>query len=340
MLKTKSIFMLLFLSSLLAQAGGDVVGNGGGLWVCRSSANDVTSAMLVDLYEAKEEFGYSIPQALGSADQILAQRMAVIEKDLPQIIVRLKTSLQGVQSKIHYVDGILQVINDSLYRTSPNPRGCPTGNWNYEQLANYTNLDLVLIQKDLWNNPALPAQDKAGLLMHEAVYKWMRAEFNDLNSVRSRWIVAIFFADLSPSERQAEFEKAMKLNGNPLPVPAPVPPPSVPAFACYLEDQHDSTASIGYGRIEKEAESEALKSCASRSGGNNFFCNSSHIDCEKQQAQENFFCQLINHHDNITTTGVGHSKLEAKYKAMDECILKGQGFFCLSSIADCEEIKP
>ena len=340
MLKIKVLFCnLILFTSLFSWAGGDVVGNGGGLWTCKDKTGALKSAQLVDLYEAKEEFGYLVAKDFGSADQIVNERMNIVARDLPEIYPSLKSNLQQVQDNIRYVGGILQVVNDSLYRISPNPKTCQDGVWTYEQFANYTNLGSVLIQKDLWDQTLVLEQDKAALLIHEATYNWLRSTKNDQNSIRARWIVGIIFSQLTSSERQAELTKAMSLSLNPTPSPvAPQPVrPAVPTYACYLESNHNSSASIGYGSNILQGQTEAVKACGSQAGGDQFFCSENDVKCEKQEQEEVFFCRVISHNNNSVSDGSGHSKVEALYRAMHECMNQGDHFFCLTAEQKCEK---
>ncbi|MBO9668321.1 MAG: hypothetical protein J7501_16085 [Bdellovibrio sp.] len=166
------ILIMLISSTSHALIDGDKVGNGGGLWVCQDKNQKVLKASLVDLYEARHEFGLTlIKPSETDPRKIAEERRAFLIKNLPEYGTAWSPIMDATLAKIRYVDSLLETINDALYRIKPLPKDC-AGKWKYEQFANFTNQSQVLIRQDFWTSSAIQPLDKAALLWHETIYKW------------------------------------------------------------------------------------------------------------------------------------------------------------------------
>jgi hypothetical protein len=224
--KTMWILLSMLAFAFNANAANEI-GNGGGLWICRSNSNQaVTSAMLVDLFEARSEFklGIPVPQSGLAAQQILELKLGWLATNYPQLLNLIEPYIDLVESNIVYVDGQLQIVDDSLYRLKPGPETCANGRVEYVQFANFTNYGKLLVQLDLWNSKAITELDRAALLFHEIVYRALR-DSGDRNSIRARQIVGLVFSDLSAQEMRKRVR--LVLNGSEIP-PRTVPPRTEP----------------------------------------------------------------------------------------------------------------
>jgi hypothetical protein len=140
---------------------GDKVGNGGGLWTCFNPDLTVQRAVLVDFYEAQNEFSWSLVAPSATDPLVIVDQLnGSLRDSLPDYAARWSEILSDVKSKIHFTDSELQVVDDSLYRIKPLPSLCRTG-WQYVQFANYEPFHIVQIRQDLWDSPAVSALDKA-----------------------------------------------------------------------------------------------------------------------------------------------------------------------------------
>lgn len=156
----------LTLSSAAAFASEGGVGNGGVSVVCRNNAKKIISAQILDIYEGEVRFGKVYDDALDVETrlELVAHRL----KDYPVFLKILKDEIEMANQAILFVkDGnTLTPTNDAFPAIVKN--GC-----DLEQLANYTDdpQDL-LVSKEIYQN--LKTQDKAALLVHEAIYKMFR----------------------------------------------------------------------------------------------------------------------------------------------------------------------
>lgn len=172
--------VLIFGSFLKAHANGAISGGGGTGVVCRDSSGVITSAKTLDLYEGVVLYNLPIQYSNESVDDQIKKAYAVIPPQSRGLI-----NPYGVQQNMQIVYGVtLQPINDALIVALPN--GCKA-----EQLANYFNDKLILINGDIWD--ALSKTDQAALILHEAVYRAARI-FSAKNSQRSRHVVASLFS--------------------------------------------------------------------------------------------------------------------------------------------------
>lgn len=221
-------FMALYTAS--AFAGGDTgVGNGGGVWTCRSKGtHELRWVQLVDLFEARNEFQLNIPfkgdLSMEALIDAVERKIFRADKDY---YAAFEEHLDGVRARIKFIDDTeLTVINDSLYRGKPAPETCKRGDITYEQLGNYTTDDRLIVDNRLWTNPLFKEVDKAAFYVHEALYSLLRQKESVTDSTKARKIVGYLFSD----KPVAEYQHLLTL---PTP-PAPEPVSNiVPTFGVY-----------------------------------------------------------------------------------------------------------
>lgn len=174
------------------------VGNGGGVWTCRNDDDSIRWIQLVDFFEGEVEFGLKIyDQYAGMSKSEIINSILEFSGEIdPNFEGVLSRYLSIVEESLEFKNSELEVIDDSLYRIRPSRMTCVSGNVNYEQLANYTTDGRILIS-DLYDSDLLSETDKAGLLIHEAIYLFLRESRGETNSVNTRKVLAYLFSDES-----------------------------------------------------------------------------------------------------------------------------------------------
>jgi hypothetical protein len=312
------ITMFVIGACSLSSLAGDKIGNGGGLWSCETTLHQMTSAVLVDLFEA-EQHDLQVLPVQGMAQSIAVDKIKTLGQANVGLANKLDYNLNDVFSKIRFVNAVLEKVDDALYIMEPLPATCPLGEWHYLQFANYTNQNQVLIRKDVWTSAVVSELDKAALLVHEAVYRWLRSDYADTNSVRSRRIVGLLFSNLAVEQ----------INKGILELIGPVNEPGIlDNWACLLKNHHTNISFIGYGQLKQESTDNVMKSCQSVENG--FFCNEQEADCEEAQTNASvWYCSVKNSHLHTNFSGKGRTRVEASYQGIKDCEKKSDGgFFC------------
>lgn len=323
------IFTVTLFTSLQLWAG-DKIGNGGGLWTC-SQNHSLQIGVLVDLYEAQEEFGLNLISSFENDPmRIVQERSDFARLNLPEYSAHWNQLLAESAKKIRLVNSELIIIDDALFRIKPSPASCQNG-WTYTQFANYTNMDQILIRQDLWNSPAVQTTHKAALIWHEVIYKWLRDKYNDKDSTRTRQIVGYLFSTTSPAEIRLRINQILAAHTQP-PPPGPVPPPTQPnMWMCMTSNRQNSTFFADYGFSKLEAQSKTDQKCKMAADG--FFCEDRGTTCEEiTQPHNKFTCQIGNRHISQIYFGSGRTRLEAEFKARDACQQTPEKFFCDSTV--------
>lgn len=332
----KIILIIMTLLSLQTKAG-DKVGNGGGLWTCENISKILEQGILVDLYEAQEEFGLVIIHSNESDPfRIVAERSEFLRLNVPAYSAVLNKYLSETFSKIRFVNSELVVIEDSLYRIRPPRSSCSTP-WSYTQFANFTDFDQVLIRSDLWTHANVSKIDKAALIWHEVVYRWLRNEFNDQDSIRARQIVGYIFSNLSGVEISNHINKVLNSKlptPSPSPVPNPFPspnPPPVSEWFCQIRNTLNSIYFSDSGSNQLMAKTRVLQKCQSAQGG--FHCDETSLKCDEMSSFVNkFFCKNKNSLTGKIFSAEGRSLLQAEFNARNACQRDGYEFHCETDV--------
>ncbi len=349
----KQLLLLTTVFSLGAFAttayAGDKIGNGGGLWACQNAQADLISGTLLDLFEATQEFGYPImTTTLTDPYQISDSVLNKYRQEWPEFAAKIASHMAAVLSNKHFVDAVVEKIDDAKPPISPLPNQCHGGVWNFVQFANYKDDGQLLIRNDLWNSSALGAIDKAALLWHEAVYRWLRTDYQDDNSIRSRKIVGLVFSTLSTDEISLEVRKVVwgTSSSSPAPTPAPSPRPNpMPTpgaelpegkFICVIDENMRNTPYMVVSDSEFDASTRAEMAC--KNGPMSNFCSDASLNCEPLTAKITWQCKTTNHYSGHLFIGRGRAQLEAKYNAQIACLAQSSGseFACANrSMMDC-----
>jgi hypothetical protein len=199
--------------------GGGMDGGGGRSMVCRGANGQIKSAELFDFYEGKVQYKISPRISQESFDYQVEKIVQVLGHARGNDFLQtLKIYTQYVISNMNTMEGGVGLVpvEDSKHVITP-PKGC-----QFEQLANFTSQNQLLINGEIWNQ--LSETDKAGLVIHEALYKIFR-NYGATDSVRVRKSVALLFSGVTPvaSEKIKPGQKHLKCHtlpnadGNPFP---------------------------------------------------------------------------------------------------------------------------
>jgi hypothetical protein len=310
-----SLLLSLWISGTPALAAPDRIGNGGGLWACYAQSGDLQTAALVDFYEAENEFSWTLVNP-SQQDPMLAvdEVDASLKTRFPDYISDWDRALGTVKSRFHLLNGELKVIEDSLWRSKPLPSLCRTG-WQYLQFANYNDdLAIVQVRKDLWESPVVSTRDKAGLIWHEVIYRWMRDQFGDTNSVRARQIVGILFSNMGDDDAHKALAAVLKQGqGDP-------DKPGDPVFVCMIQNEISHRWYLDYGKSELAAHNQTLTTCQLGDANWSFHCDEEQERCDSFTSQkQSFTCSIMNAVSHKVFTETGRSALEAEAKARRSC---------------------
>lgn len=190
----------LLIAGLMAMSvnalAGDK-GNGGDAVVCRDSRGEIISAELLDYYEGKNLRGLKYQAEVSDVRKFTEDKVNLIKVHDPKLgealqevvnsLVDASEKFGGLREQrieeILFTSAELENIQDSEHLTFP--RGC-----GVEQLAirvdkKYPEDPAFIIQKDIWKK--LPQIDKAGLILHEAIYKYYVDTYDEINSRNARY---------------------------------------------------------------------------------------------------------------------------------------------------------
>ncbi len=206
------IAMVMFGSVTAFAKESDGAGNGGGVWVCQNSdqLQTIRWVRLVDLYEAEKEFLLPMKIFTNRDYQEIVDSMKVrlfsINKNLYE---RVLPYFEQVEENFREVDVDLRIIDDALWRVEPPARDCLGGTIKYVQLANYTHYGAILINQYLFNSAKLSETDKGALILHEAIYAFLRDRYGDMTSVRTREIVGLLFSTLKSKDIREKIDAVL-----------------------------------------------------------------------------------------------------------------------------------
>lgn len=323
--------ILMGLLVVNAAHARNIIGNGDGLWACKVSPTaEPTQLMLVDIFEAREQHGWTMqkfPQFM-TPEGIADQMQTMVDQDLPSYSPLWRQAMDHVKANWQPAGGELEVIDDALYQIRPYSKLCPGGSWIYTQFANFNLQGQVLVDIDLWNSPILSSGEKAAMMWHEAIYYWLRSSYQDTNSIRARYIVAVLFSDLSATEKSTKISTLLQ---------APEPSARQDWF-CRDKNQLNNKIYSAYAASEFEGRHSALASCMR--GPEPIHCQpDSFIQCEQITVDHiAWACKAENSLNFESFLGRGRGRLEAEFRAEENCILGSPGvdpMFCQSSSPEC-----
>ncbi len=334
--------LLLSLLFSFPAFAGDKINNGGGIWICENADLQITSSVLVDFYEAENEFRWTLIQPAGNDPwKVADDLLAALPTRFPRQAAAWAQVMADVRTRFTYIAGELSPADDSHYRAKPLPSLCRTGGgWQYRQFATWDDRShRGIIRQDYWNSPDISTLDKAGLLWHEVIYRWLRITYGDKDSNRARELVGVLFAQndaqFTPDQARARVQEILDRNPSPEPDPAG-------AWICALQNRQSHLWFSGYGLDKATAKAKAIEAC--RDGGDfmGFGCGGpgNEVECGPLGAEEIATCAVPYRmgSEEQLFTAKGRSLLEARIKALQLCneaVGKDGAWLCRSSEAVC-----
>lgn len=172
-----------------AQAKADIRGNGGDVVVCRDSGSRVTSIELLDFYEGRFRYGLEPDLSAGETwteklEHALA-RLARVDWELAR---GFKTEVDSFVDNALFWPGIQLVdIPDSGHIAIPH--GCEIVQIAVQKDPQFPDEKRYTVSQDLWDNPAMSEASRAGLVLHEIIYRRALAA-GQTDSVKTRYLTS------------------------------------------------------------------------------------------------------------------------------------------------------
>lgn len=204
------VCVLLGLMTSAAMAEGGLVGNGGDVVVCRNSDNSIKFIELLDFYEARIQRGQIIKlnPELSVDDNIAIYLERIGARDAYQ-----KNQIESLYKSFHqeanFLAGVELVdISDSGHVAFP--AGCKVEQIAIQRIPLYPKEKRYTINKDLWDQ--LSSSDRAGLVIHEIIYRNSIDTKTEVNSIPTRYFNSILASDDLKSLKPSEYFDLLKQN--------------------------------------------------------------------------------------------------------------------------------
>jgi hypothetical protein len=174
-------------ASKIAKLDSDRVGNGGFAHVCRNKKGKITSARLLDLWEADSLRPYDGPLASELQIEAALLKLKLFSPNAYQAVGYWYDQLKGAVVK---TPRPLSKTEDAFPPYEPK-KGC-----TYEQVARFepvlteTGTSGLRIYSEIYDSPHFSNSDRAALFIHEAVYLVDRLRNEATNSQRARTLTA------------------------------------------------------------------------------------------------------------------------------------------------------
>ena len=189
--------------------GGPITSGGGFAVVCRGKDSRINSAELLDLYEAKNKFGYTLIESSGSleGDYVASvqntYRLQGEENDV-FIDSSVRKNLDMFLERVTFLpkNQRLPHLNDLGDHLNP-PKGCelePLAIWNDEK-------EEIKINSEIWDS--LSTLDQSALVQHEISYHFERELFEKNSEGTRAFVGTIFSSNATPAFN--EFTKSLPM---------------------------------------------------------------------------------------------------------------------------------
>jgi hypothetical protein len=198
--------------ALNAYAGHEV-GNGGNAVSCGKTVE------LLDVYEARVLRGVEFIASGGSDPFALAlSRIAILATIDPRSAKLYATFTEKLRGDISFEKELkLGPINDSKHVFVPRDGSCKVRQLAVLRKSVLPGEKAVLIDANLWKK--LSTRDKAGLILHEAIYKHL-ADLDEKTSVNARYFVSLLLSKSFGESSREEYWKAVQAMKLPIYPPA------------------------------------------------------------------------------------------------------------------------
>ncbi len=164
-------------------------GHGGVAVVCRDSAGKITSAELLDFFEAPKHKVVITPKNGASVQDYLTRSVERLEQFTDAFFAdRIAANYEHMQGRFKFLpSGVgLELLEDSL--PVIRKKGC-----QFEQVANFDKDGIIWIDAEI--HQAMDDLNRAGLIAHETIYWQFRFWAEAKDSVGARQVNAFLFAD-------------------------------------------------------------------------------------------------------------------------------------------------
>lgn len=212
MLKTVNLFVLGWALSLNAQAleagGGDEAGNGGDVVACKDG--DYESVEILDFYEGRTILGLEpklgpLNDSLEAKVKLAISRLAEIDPYRVELYTQRAEAFLKERRMLQ--DHRFPPIDDSNH--NPVPRNCKVLQIARQLEKTVANEPVYYIKEDLWRR--LDANNKAGLILHEIIYRDALAH-GQRNSRVARKLTAALAADALDKINYPEVVRTNKMD--------------------------------------------------------------------------------------------------------------------------------
>ncbi len=313
-----SLIILPFNTIANAYVGGDSIGNGGVLWVCRSltGGKEIHSGILADLFEANLQYELEII----SQDEFLHkdpfdiynERKKWFQQELPEFFNLIQPRFEYVETHLQFINAELLSTNDFSMAIKPEASSCSQGQWETLNIANFREDDQkILISSSLWNNSKIGNLDKAALLFHEAIYYWMRSYYGATTSDKSRRLTGILFSKLNTEQMKNEIRKVL----------GEYPDQPEGSILCVMKNTKKNQVFVAYEQTLFEAQFQVRNRCQSESDPQ--WCERSSVECDEiiNQSSKKHHCISENSVSRKIFRGLGRNILEAQFNAHMSCFM-------------------
>lgn len=173
-----NVLFIVFLSLLSLAAVASDKGNGGGVHLCPNN-----KIQFYDLYEGYTRYNFQLPESNLPIDAYINRALLKIRNVSPWLESKIKAQISYLQDGHFLLRSNLNLFLIDDINLLAVDIGC-----SYQQIANWDEFSgNVLVKQEYYNS--ISNLDKAGLILHEAIYKVMREENNQTNSDLSRKLV-------------------------------------------------------------------------------------------------------------------------------------------------------
>ena len=162
-------------------------GHGGHGVVCTGATGRIESVELFDLWEGRQAYGLQTAKWDGDWKTIVGQILTRLDADQYSLFVPVAEHARAIMEKLQFIEEGAQLPDIDDEDALVIPRDCAK-----KTIASYVNDDLVLVDSVYWNH--LSETGKAGLVMHEAWYRYLRETDGITGSQRPRHVNAHFMA--------------------------------------------------------------------------------------------------------------------------------------------------
>ena len=338
----KSVLFVIMIFSNTVFAG-DRIGNGGGVWVCEGKDMQTYDIMFMDVFEARREYQLTLPETELNPLDLVQKQKSWIKQFLPEMAELIK-HIEYVEKNITWIDDIINLIPDAANKITPHPSLCKQGDWKAVQLVNFTEDFRILVRRELFQSNLMTNMERAAVYLHEGIYSFLRSEYGDNTSVRSRAINGYLLSNLTDAEKVLRIQKTLKQV-----VDDPIQQP-VNTWICGIKPASYKALYIFEASTQAQAKQEVLKACIDGETplngdfpgfpggfpGPQIECKENKILCEPVTGTaKNKSCTLVvNSISDKTYTGIGRTILEAQRETMNKCLAsEGSEYACYDNRA-------